>query len=152
MHRKWAGEIIMSPTLLIGTPLHMAPEVFSGDSEGYTQAVDLYSYAVLLYSLFCSDPLKHLDDRRGPANSEENLMKRIDKGARFERVPGIPDSYWRLITSMWSYNPSVRGTFADVVDVLFSFPAEFMFPGSNEAIVMNYIREMTRHRPKSVQF
>jgi serine/threonine protein kinase len=78
------GEAIQSPTLLIGTPLHMVPEMFSGASESYTQAVDVYSYAVLLYSLFCKDPLNHLDGHLAPAKAESNLMKRVDRGARFE--------------------------------------------------------------------
>jgi serine/threonine protein kinase len=141
------GEAILSPTLLIGTPLHMAPEVFSGDSESYTQAVDVYSYAVLLYSLYCRDPLNHLDDKRGPPQSQQNLMRRVDKGVRFERVPGITDSYWQLITTMWSQNPSARGTFSDIVDVLVSRPADFMIAGSKPEIVMGYIEEMKPHRP-----
>jgi hypothetical protein len=141
------GEAILSPTLRIGTPLHMAPEVFAGNSESYTQAVDVYSYAVLLYSLFCEDPLKHLDDRLGPAKDESNLMRRIDKGVRFERVPGIPDSYWQLITAMWSHNPSTRGTFSDIVSELVKRPADFMIDGSNHAAVMNYIHDMVPLRP-----
>jgi serine/threonine protein kinase len=121
----------------------MAPEMFSGDSQSYTQAVDVYSYAVLLYSLFCKDPLNHLDDHLGPAKAGSNLMKRIDKGARFERVPEIPDSYWVLITSMWPYNPSARGTFSDIVDVLVSRPADFMIAGSDHAAVMSCIADMS---------
>jgi serine/threonine protein kinase len=94
------GEPIQSATLLIGTPLYMAPEVFSGDTEMYTQAIDLYSYAVLLYSLFCKDPLNHLDDHLGQAIGQMNFLMRVDKGVRFERVPGISNSYWQLITTM----------------------------------------------------
>jgi serine/threonine protein kinase len=41
--RSGIGEPIQSPTLAIGTLLHMASEMFTGDNESYTQAVDLYA-------------------------------------------------------------------------------------------------------------
>jgi hypothetical protein len=49
------------PTMGIGTRLHMAPELWVDESEGYEQAVDVYAHAVLVYSMFALDPLTKFD-------------------------------------------------------------------------------------------
>jgi hypothetical protein len=138
-----------SPTMVVGTPLHMAPELYNDDNgDQYSQSVDVYSYAVLLYSLFCERPEKMLTDGRGQAKSKENLMMRVGQGVRFERVPEIPDSYWELITNGWSHNPSLRSDFKSIVNVLLAHVGEFIIDGCQESVVRSYIQEMTPLRPK----
>jgi hypothetical protein len=49
------GEHQTGPSMMVGTPLHMAPEVWVDESEGYDQSVDVYAYGMLLHSWFPND-------------------------------------------------------------------------------------------------
>jgi hypothetical protein len=147
--RDGAGQEAESPTMAIGTPLHMAPELYSDDyGDVYSQKVDVYSYAVLLYSMFCEHPEQMLSDGQGKPKSKENLMMRIGRGTRFERVPEIPDPYWALITNGWSHNPEERCDFKEIVDQLLAHVGEFMLEECNDGVVRSYIQQMIPLRPK----
>jgi serine/threonine protein kinase len=129
----------------IGTPLHMAPEQWSDRSEGYGVHVDVYAYAVLLYSMFALDPLAHIEG--GKMNrSCLALMTRIEMGRRFERVPGISDMLWCIIISAWDACQWFRPTFRDIVDSMTKNVHECLFPGADEAAVRKYIAEMENYR------
>jgi hypothetical protein len=43
---------------------------------------------------------------------------RVLRGARFKRVPGIPDPIWELIEMCWKQNPEERPTFSRIVDMM----------------------------------
>jgi NIMA (never in mitosis gene a)-related kinase len=130
------------PSMCIGTPLHMAPEVWVDESEGYNQAVDVYAYAVLLYCLFTSEPQTKLTDGKGKVKNVSDLMKRIGTGARFGQVPEINSTYWDLITSGWQKEPINRPTFSEIVDAMIANVPLFLFPGAKEAEVRQYIAKM----------
>jgi serine/threonine protein kinase len=137
-----------APSMAIGTPLHMAPELWTDDSPGYTSAVDVYAYGVLLYSLFVKDPHNMLDDDGGPARSPQMLMMRIERGTRFRRDPArIGDAYWELITDCWAPAPETRPSFAQIVDHMAQNIAAFLLPGANAADVQAYIEKMRARRP-----
>jgi hypothetical protein len=143
------GKEAESPTMAIGTPLHMAPELYTDDyGDQYSQKVDVYSYAVLLYSLFCEHPEQTLSDGQGAPKSKENLMMRIGRGTRFQRMPGIPNPYWELITNGWAQNPSTRRGFREIVNQLLVNVGEFIIKDCREVIVRRYVQEMTPLRPK----
>jgi hypothetical protein len=147
--RDAGGKEAESPTMAIGTPLHMAPELYTDDyGDQYSQKVDVYSYAVLLYSLFCEHPERMLSDGQSAPKSKENLMMRIGRGTRFQRVPGIPNPYWDLITNGWSHNPATRCDFKEIVDELLAHVGEFLIEGCEEDVVRRYIQDMTPRRPK----
>jgi serine/threonine protein kinase len=141
---RLTGQEVQLP---FGTPLYMAPEFYT-DRDQDSQKIDVYSYAMLLYSLFCQYPGTMLNDGRGRVKSTGDLITRIHQGVRFQRVAGIPDSYWELITNGWSHNPTLRWNFKSIVNVLLSHVSEFMVKGCREDIVKSYIQEMTRLRPK----
>jgi serine/threonine protein kinase len=71
-----------------GTPLFMAPEL-DGDMGTIGLPIDAYAFAVTLYSIFAKPG--ELDDKPLPARTNFDLWRRLDRGARFKRVPGIPD-------------------------------------------------------------
>lgn len=48
LSRGYEGKSVMT---ICGTPCWVAPEIFRG--EAYTEAVDVYSYSVVLWELFC---------------------------------------------------------------------------------------------------
>jgi serine/threonine protein kinase len=126
----------------IGTPLHMAPEVWVDESEGYNQSVDVYSYAMLLYSMFTPDPAAMLDDGRGKVKSVPDLMKRVAAGARFRCVPQINEAYWDLITSGWEKKPYNRPTFTEIINAMITNLPQFLIPNANQAVVRRYIAKM----------
>jgi serine/threonine protein kinase len=101
-------------TMAVGTPLFMAPELYS-EVPGvvYTNSVDVYSFGVLLYQLF--SPEIDMDDDI-PMRSPQQLLLRIAGGVRLKRVDGIPDPLWNLITDCWSSAPTKRPTFATIVE------------------------------------
>jgi serine/threonine protein kinase len=134
------------PTMMIGTPLHMAPEHWDDSEVEVGQPVDVYAYAVLLYSMFVADPMIMLNDKPGRVRSVENLMQRIGRGARFQRSPDINNSHWRLIESGWDKAPDRRPTFQAIVNVMTADVPKFLFPESNEAVVRQSIEAMVHYR------
>jgi serine/threonine protein kinase len=132
-----------APTMVVGTPLHMAPELWADAAEVYTSAVDVYAYGVMLYSMFVAEPLNMLDDGRGEAKSPQALMRRIEQGARFRRdTTAISDRYWELITKCWNGDPSERPSFSQIVDCFVEDPNSFLLPGAASQEVQSYITKM----------
>jgi serine/threonine protein kinase len=115
----------------LGTPISMAPELFD-ENQVYGNPVDVYAFAVLIYQLF-SRSLTFEDGT--PVRAPEARMK-VARGLRFERRPEIPESFWCLITVCWHQDPTVRPTFAEIVEQLEMSP-DLVFPGTN----MNEYRE-----------
>jgi serine/threonine protein kinase len=133
-------------TMAIGTPLHMAPETYA-EGNFYDLSIDVYAYAVLLYFFWADSNCFRLDDPKGVVHSKEDHMKRIGQGARFVRVPDIPDIYWDLITRGWSHAPSSRPLPKDIVDAIVADPHQWMLPDSDPAEVIDYIERMKTKRP-----
>jgi hypothetical protein len=121
--------------------------VWVDESEGYNQEVDVYSYAVLVYSMFTPEPEAMLDDREERARNVSDLMNRIAAGARFRRVEKMSDAYRDLVTSGWKREPLQRPTFCDILDSLIANLPLFLFPEADEALVRAYIAKMTPLRP-----
>ena len=90
-------------TAAIGTPLYMAPEIFSVSSP--TTAVDIYSLGVVLYEVLCGVP-----PFVGAAAQLLTLHTQRDPG----RPAGIPDPLWQLIGEMMSKTPGARPSAAQV--------------------------------------
>jgi serine/threonine protein kinase len=118
----------------VGTPQFMAPELFA-DGEPYGFAVDVYSFAVTLYSIF-ADP-QELDDGRGNAKTWPALMARVSEGARFARKAEIPDSQWEVIRACWAADPKVRPTFQSLLDS-FRGGHRYVLDGADRAAVLEY--------------
>jgi hypothetical protein len=134
------------PSMALGTPLHMAPELWIDGSDSYTQAVDVYAYAVLLYSLFVENPEEMLDDGKGAMKAPRLFLPRIHRGARFRRTAAINDAYWELITNCWLQAPSRRCTFSEIIDVMMRRIGEFCLDETDRTAVQNYIAQMCRFR------
>jgi serine/threonine protein kinase len=103
-----------------GTPLTQAPEVTASKGP-ITNKIDVYSFAICLYSLFC--PPGQLDDNGpdwqkvvNPADQIKNFQTRVRNGARFQQNSAIPAFYWNLITACWIREPDKRPTFAEILE------------------------------------
>jgi hypothetical protein len=105
----------------------------SGDG-GYDFAVDVYSFAVTLYSLFAE--ARVLDDHFRPFVSQQ-LMMRVAKGTRFVKAPAIPDAIWGVITRCWHADPKARPTFWQLLNE-FRGARVYALAGSDQAAILEY--------------
>jgi serine/threonine protein kinase len=120
----------MANTMEIGTPLYMAPELFSDDyDEPYTNAIDIYAYGIYLLLLFT----KELRFSSGPPTwkSAQNYLLRVAKGDRFARPEGMNDFCWTLSVQCLAHNPNDRPTAAQIVERLSSNRSEYALDGTN---------------------
>jgi serine/threonine protein kinase len=127
-------ELGLKLTVSQGTPLHMAPELWEGKDE-YDLSVDVYAFAVLLYSFF-AEPTQ-LDDGPGPIRTKSHLKRRVMRGARLVKPPNIPEAYWELIRVAWDKEPKRRPTFRDIVNN-FRMYRGYIFPDADHAQVIEY--------------
>lgn len=97
-------------TLNKGTPLYMAPELFEGDIH-YTQKVDVYAYAMILYEL-CTGltPFQDKGDLK-----KYTLMSYVTQNIRPTIYPEVPNSYRELMEACWDNNPDNRPSFEDII-------------------------------------
>jgi hypothetical protein len=124
----------------------MAPELWTDESEAYGTPVEVYAFAVLLYSLFVPEPMEQLDDGSGATTSPRKLFHRIKQGTRFRRVGEISEAYWTMITRCWQGSAHLRPSFQDIVDVMCGNIGAFLLRGADEAKVRDYISKMRKYQ------
>eukprot|EP01029_Cantina_marsupialis_P010088 TRINITY_DN230763_c0_g1_i1.p1 TRINITY_DN230763_c0_g1~~TRINITY_DN230763_c0_g1_i1.p1 ORF type:complete len:1081 (+),score=288.09 TRINITY_DN230763_c0_g1_i1:73-3315(+) len=89
-----------------GTPSWVAPEIFRG--ENYTEKVDVYSFAIVLWELTCF---------RKPYVGTYGLELPYlvgEKGVRPHIPRHIPEALRQLMTRSWDQNPAKRPTFPEL--------------------------------------
>jgi ABC-type phosphate transport system substrate-binding protein len=93
----------------VGTLDHCAPEILDGRS--YTQSVDVYSFAICLWSLFSGMPLY-------PGYTMYDIITRVTGGQRpsmdFITSPRLAT----LIQACWNQEPTARPTFSEIQEAL----------------------------------
>lgn len=117
---KEGTENDIEQTIGVGTPVFMAPELI--ENPHYSNKVDVYSYAIVLYQLLT---LKH------PYSDEKNLtpynlFKNVQKGVRptiLDRE--INDIYLELIYNCWSGDPDKRPSFIQIVKGFMDYKDEY---------------------------
>ncbi|XP_056414050.1 dual serine/threonine and tyrosine protein kinase [Hyla sarda] len=95
-------EAMMSGSI-VGTPIHMAPELFSGK---YDNSVDVYAFGILFWYI-CSGSVK-LPEAFERCSSKDHLWNNVRKGARPERLPVFDEECWKLMEACWNGDPSQR--------------------------------------------
>ena len=94
-----------------GTPIYIAPEIW--ESQKYDKAGDVYSFSLIVYEIITNEkPFNDLN------SISEIFVKVVMKGIRPEFNFSVPTSYRRLIEKCWSYDPTDRPTFDDIVSSL----------------------------------
>jgi serine/threonine protein kinase len=90
----------------VRSPLYMAPEMY--DDVEYTQAVDIYSFALVLFEILVRRPVF------SPSLTAPVLMRKVVSGER----PLIPESVHPELRSIiergWGIDPGSRRTFDDI--------------------------------------
>ena len=88
---------------LVGTPIHMAPELFNGE---YSSSVDVYAFGVLFWYI-CSNQTR-LPVAYDRCQSKDQLWYEVRRGLRPERHRDFSDSCWELMTKCWDSEASRR--------------------------------------------
>ena len=95
-----------------GSLLWVAPEIFRG--EYYTDKVDVYSFAIVLWELCClKKPYEGIDIIELPYYVGK-LGKRPDENM----LSHVPPSYTNLMKACWHSDPSVRPSFREICQQL----------------------------------
>ncbi|XP_043932736.1 dual serine/threonine and tyrosine protein kinase [Protopterus annectens] len=95
-------EAMMSGSI-VGTPIHMAPELFTGK---YDNSVDVYAFGILFWYL-CTGSVR-LPDAFEKCASKDQLWNNVKKGCRPERLPKFDEECWQLMEACWNGDPSKR--------------------------------------------
>ncbi|XP_068125685.1 dual serine/threonine and tyrosine protein kinase isoform X2 [Hyperolius riggenbachi] len=95
-------EAMMSGSI-VGTPIHMAPELFSGK---YDNSVDVYAFGILFWYI-CSGSVK-LPEAFERCASKDHLWINVKRGVRPERLAVFDEECWKLMEACWNGDPSQR--------------------------------------------
>uniref|UniRef100_G1RWD2 Dual serine/threonine and tyrosine protein kinase n=1 Tax=Nomascus leucogenys TaxID=61853 RepID=G1RWD2_NOMLE len=95
-------EAMMSGSI-VGTPIHMAPELFTGK---YDNSVDVYAFGILFWYI-CSGSVK-LPEAFERCASKDHLWNNVRRGARPERLPVFDEECWQLMEACWDGDPLKR--------------------------------------------
>lgn len=94
-----------------GTPIYMAPEIWSSPNPEYSEKTDVYAFGMIAYEVITNDqPYDDLDD--------PSLVAKIQKDFRPTFKSDIPEVYQYLIQSCWDKDPEKRPTFYDIAQQL----------------------------------
>ncbi|CAF4788330.1 unnamed protein product [Rotaria sp. Silwood2] len=105
-------EVMMSGSL-VGTPIHMAPELFT---LKYDHTVDVYAFGVLFWYI-CSNGVK-LPNNFDVCSSKDVLWSRVKQGVRPERLNNFTNECWEIMTKCWDPQPSQRPYLGEVQEKL----------------------------------
>lgn len=101
-------EVMMSGSL-VGTPIHMAPELFTSK---YDHTVDIYAFGILFWYI-CSNGIT-LPKNFDVCSSKDILWSAVKKGVRPERLMDFSDECWEIMTKCWHSQPSQRPYLGEV--------------------------------------
>uniref|UniRef100_H3AW84 Dual serine/threonine and tyrosine protein kinase n=1 Tax=Latimeria chalumnae TaxID=7897 RepID=H3AW84_LATCH len=120
-------EAMMSGSI-VGTPIHMAPELFTGK---YDNSVDVYAFGILFWYL-CTGSVK-LPEAFEKCSSKDQLWNNVRKGARPERLPSFDEECWQLMEACWNGDPLQRPLLGIVEPMLQSIMERLCRSNSEQA-------------------
>lgn len=104
------ADLHITYTKMVGSPFYMAPEMYN---EGqYTNAVDVYSFSLILYELLVGRPVFPRNIQPLP------LMRRVCEGNRPEIPENIHPVIRDIIQNCWDVEPHRRYSFYDIYEKL----------------------------------
>lgn len=116
-HAKYKSFVEFSE--VAGTPSYLAPELWR--NESYTEAVDVYSYGVVLWEILARDaPFREMDnDTLMLALRDQNLRPAIPKWT--------PEAYKLLTERCWAGSANTRPSFDQILKLLKILEDKHMF-------------------------
>ncbi|XP_033745013.1 dual serine/threonine and tyrosine protein kinase-like [Pecten maximus] len=101
-------EAMMSGSI-VGTPIHMAPELFSGR---YDNSVDVYAFGILFWYV-CAGHVK-LPNAFEKCDNKDHLWTSVKKGLRPEKLAAFDANCWNLMVECWEGEPLKRPLLGNV--------------------------------------
>ncbi|KAH3766163.1 protein serine/threonine kinase [Pelomyxa schiedti] len=99
-------------TTAIGTPAYMSPEILTDNS--YSGSTDVYSFALLMYSLFCEqEPYTS-----GDFSSAWRIVEFVTAGKRLPIPNTVLKPISALIEACWAQQPTDRPSFDEIATTL----------------------------------
>ncbi|XP_014214699.1 dual serine/threonine and tyrosine protein kinase-like [Copidosoma floridanum] len=111
-------EAMMSGSI-VGTPVHMAPELLSGH---YASSVDVYAFGILFWYI-CAGHVR-LPLTFEQFTNKEQLWTSVRRGIRPERLVCFDEECWNLMQQCWEGEPSRRPLLGAILPVLESIQAK----------------------------
>ena len=98
-------------TGMVGTPNYMAPELMAMDQGSATGAIDVYSFGILLWSIYTGKS-PHADRDIGSIHALFRAVLR--DGLRPPVPPHMPKPLMQLMVDCWAQQPTQRPSFAEI--------------------------------------
>ncbi|CAL1546423.1 unnamed protein product [Lymnaea stagnalis] len=136
-------EAMMSGSI-VGTPIHMAPELFTGH---YDNSVDVYAFGILFWYV-CAGHVR-LPNAFEQCGNKDQLWQFVKRGLRPEQPPNAPDDCWLLMQGCWDAEPSRRPFFGDVENSLKTILEKYKRKAAASAAVEKKTGAERRIRPQS---
>ncbi|OTF73247.1 dual specificity protein kinase-like protein [Euroglyphus maynei] len=106
------SEVMISGSI-VGTPIHMAPEVFTGK---YDSMVDVYAFGILFWYI-CAGSVE-LPQIFEQCHNKDHLWIAVKKGLRPEKLAIFDNECFNLMERCWIGDPSKRPLLGEVEEVL----------------------------------
>lgn len=101
-------EAMMSGSV-VGTPIHMSPELFSGR---YDNSVDVYAFGILFWYICAGHVrLPHIFEQ---CQTRDQLWNCVRRGIRPERLVQFDNECWQLMVQCWDGDRTKRPLLGDV--------------------------------------
>lgn len=123
-------EAMMSGSV-VGTPVHMAPELLSGR---YNSSVDVYAFGILFWYI-CAGQVT-LPTHFNQFHNKEQLWNNVRKGIRPECLKNFDLRCWNLMEQCWAAEPSQRPLLGDVQPQLEAIFRDALADEGHEALVV----------------
>ena len=94
---------------IVGTPIHMAPELFSGH---YDKSVDVYAFGILFWYI-CAGTVR-LPGAYEQFSSKDHLWNSVRRGIRPERLGHFDNECWSVMNQCWSSDYAERPLLGDI--------------------------------------
>lgn len=101
-------EAMMSGSI-VGTPIHMAPELFCGK---YDHRVDVYAFGILFWYI-CAGHVR-LPYVYEQCQNKDQLWSDVKRGVRPERLPQFDNQCWSIMEECWAGDPLMRPLLGEV--------------------------------------